>query len=202
MVASRTGSTSAAAPGVVATREEADGSAAASKPGGAVPTLADVFAEQGDYVWNTFRRLGVSGADVKDLTQDFFVTLHRLLPSYDRSRPIRPWLFTIAYRMAIRHLQRARRETPTEEVVEVADSSADLERQLDASRDRELVLRALTHVPIERRAVFVMADIDEVAVPEIADRLQIPLNTAYSRLRLARNDFRAAIGRLTNGVRP
>lgn len=163
------------------------------------PTLEDVFHAECKYVWNTFRRLGVPDADVKDLTQELFVSLQRLLPDYDPARPIRPWLFTIAYRMALRHNARRKREWLTSEVVDVPDSSADLERQTLESERRELVLRALECVEIERRAVFVLADIDEVPVPEIALQFGVPLNTAYSRLRLARQDFRRAVQRLTKG---
>ena len=59
--------------------------------------------------------------------------------------------------------------------------------------------RALEHIPIERRGVFVMHDIDGIAAPEIAVALEIPLNTAYSRLRLARRDFGEAVARLKGG---
>ena len=166
-----------------------------------VPDLSEVFRAECDYVWNTFRRLGVRDADVKDLTQELFISLQRLLPTYDPSRPIRPWLFTMAYRMALRHNERRRREHLTDEIVDTPDSSEDLEKKVAASESRDLVLRALDFVELERRAVFVLADIDETPVPEIADQLGIPLNTAYSRLRLARQDFRSAVKRLTKEPR-
>lgn len=166
------------------------------------PSLAEVFRDEVDYVWNTFRRLGIPSSDLQDLTQELFLTLHHLMPDYDPSRPIRPWLFTIAYRMAARHQQRSRREQATGDEYDRPDSSADLDRHLAASEERALVLRALEYVEIHRRAVFVMADIDEVSVPEIAMSLGIPLNTAYSRLRLARQEFREAVRRITAGAKP
>jgi RNA polymerase sigma-70 factor (ECF subfamily) len=165
------------------------------------PALEDVFRAEGNYVWNTFRRLGVPAGDVKDLTQDLFLSLHRLLPTYDPARPIRPWLFTIAFRMAVRHRERRRRESPLDDSFEVPDSSADLDRQMARGEERDLVLRALDCIEIERRAVFILADVDEVPVPAIAAELGIPVNTAYSRLRLAREDFRKAVQRMGKGVR-
>lgn len=66
--------------------------------------------------------------------------------------------------------------------------------------DRRLVTRALDAIAIERRAVFVMHDMDGIAVPEIARVLEMPLNTAYSRLRLARDEFRDAIRRLSSST--
>jgi RNA polymerase sigma-70 factor (ECF subfamily) len=57
----------------------------------------------------------------------------------------------------------------------------------------ELVARGLEQLELDQRAVFVMHDIDGHAMPVIARELGIPLNTAYSRLRLARRDFNAFV---------
>ncbi len=66
---------------------------------------------------------------------------------------------------------------------------------VDAER-RALVLSALDRMPLERRAVFVMHEIDEHSIPDVARALDLPLNTAYSRLRIAREEFAAAVRRL------
>jgi len=58
------------------------------------------------------------------------------------------------------------------------------------------VLRALQEVDLEQRAVLILADIDEQPIPLVAESLGIPLNTAYSRLRVARLRFAAAVRRL------
>jgi RNA polymerase sigma-70 factor (ECF subfamily) len=156
-----------------------------------------IFENEFDYVWNTLRRLGVREADLKDQTQEVFLIVHQLLDDYDRTRPMRPWLFGIAYRYAARYraLARNRREVwidPSETPVEQALA----DDQVAAAEDRALVLRAIEQIEFTRRAVFVMAEIDGCTVPEIADALAIPLNTAYSRLRLARRDFTVAVTRL------
>ena len=49
---------------------------------------------------------------------------------------------------------------------------------------------------IERRAVFLMHEVDGFSIPEVAEVLAVPLNTAYSRLRLARDEFRERVRRL------
>jgi RNA polymerase sigma-70 factor (ECF subfamily) len=56
-------------------------------------------------------------------------------------------------------------------------------------------MEALDRLDFDRRVVLVMHDLDEISVPEIAAMLEIPLNTAYSRLRLARVDVVAAVRR-------
>jgi RNA polymerase sigma-70 factor (ECF subfamily) len=62
--------------------------------------------------------------------------------------------------------------------------------------DGELALAALEAIPLDRRAVFVLHEIDGVSIPEVATAMDIPANTAYSRLRLAREAFQAAVKRL------
>src|SRR5262245_47602718 len=90
-----------------------DGGAAAVRP---AVRLEDLFKAESSYVWNTLRRLGVQERDLEDLTHEVFLTVHRRLGDYDATRPVRPWLFGIALRTALRYreLARHRRELVTE----------------------------------------------------------------------------------------
>src|SRR6185436_7362521 len=137
-------------------------------------------------------------ADLEDLTHDVFVIVYRSLPEYDPKRPLRPWLFGMAYRFASDYRRRAqhRREVVDDRRVEPIDRAPPADEQLAAQQARQLVIDALDAVELDRRAVLVMHDIDGHGVPEIAQALEIPLNTAYSRLRLAREQFKAAVQRL------
>jgi RNA polymerase sigma-70 factor (ECF subfamily) len=63
-------------------------------------------------------------------------------------------------------------------------------------------MKALDTLDLDRRAVFVLHELDELSMPEIAAALSIPLNTAYSRLRLARADLAAWLERCQSGRRP
>jgi len=78
---------------------------------------------------------------------------------------------------------------------EPIDAAPGQDERLGEAQARALLMRALDELPFERRVVLVMHDLDGVAVPEIAAALDIPLNTAYSRLRLARVDLTAAVRR-------
>jgi len=168
------------------------------EPQVAIPDLRAVFEEHVDHVGNSLRRLGVRDADVPDLVQEVFVVMHRILPDYDPARPMWPWIFGVVYRTAAAYRRKAGREVLDDGSLADAriDSSANLDEAMRKGEDRQLVIEALQHVEIHRRAVFVMADIDDVPIPDIAQALGIPLNTAYSRLRLARADFREAASRL------
>jgi len=162
------------------------------------------FETEFDYVWNALRRLGVREADLEDLVHETFLRVHRNRATYDPARPLRPWLFAFAVRVAaeFRRLSRNRLEVPG--LPEAPpDSSPNAEELLSRAEERGRVLAALEAVDWERRAVFVAVEIHEHSGPEVAEALGIPLNTVYSRLRLAREEFTAALRRakIERGVR-
>jgi RNA polymerase sigma-70 factor (ECF subfamily) len=176
-----------------------------SQEGLEAPAFRVIFDAEFTYVWNTLRRLSVREADLLDQTQEVFLVVHTLLEDYDASRPIRPWLFAIAYRVASRYrsLARNRREIVDALPTEPADTAPRADEKLEAEEARELLLEAIGSIPLPRRAVFILSEIEERPMTEIADSLQIPVNTAYSRLRLAREDFAAAVARVrARGERP
>ena len=149
----------------------------------------------------TLRRLGAPPKDIEDLTHDLFVVVHRRLPEYDASRPLRPWLFGIAVRVLsdYRQLFRNRREVldPIAPTPDAIDQAPRQDESLAGNQERTLLMKALDLIDFDRRVVLVMHDLDEVSMPEIAAALDIPLNTAYSRLRLARADVLTAVRRLS-----
>ncbi len=155
-----------------------------------------------DYVWSSLRRLGVAPAHVEDVTQEVFVTAWKKLDTYDQSRPIRPWLFGIAFRLASDFRARSWTQREVSEDAPHAQDEGEAADEVVAKRQAQtLVLKALEAIPLERRGVFVMHELDGAPVPEIAQALDVPLNTAYSRLRLARNDFAKAVEQLKGGAR-
>jgi RNA polymerase sigma-70 factor (ECF subfamily) len=155
-----------------------------------------IFEEHFDYIWNTLRRLGVHQRDLEDVTHDVLFAVHRRLAQYDPSRPLRPWLFAFGLREASDYRRRARHRRELLEVAEKADEAPLADERLAASEARALVHAALDTLDLDHRAVFILHDLDDCPVPEIAKTLQIPLNTAYSRLRVARERFRKAVTRL------
>jgi len=171
-----------------------------SEPAIAMPARAvefpAVYAAELGYVWSALRRLGVPERDLEDLCHDVFVVVFRNLAAYDARRPIRPWLFGIAFRVAsdYRRSARFRREVPGT-TREIACSAPRADEVMLRRERQRLVARALAELELDRRAVFVMHDIDGHVMPDIAAALGVPLNTAYSRLRLARADFAAAVRR-------
>lgn len=156
--------------------------------------FAAVYRAEVSYVWKSLKRLGVPTADLDDLTQEVFVTAFQRFDTYDSRRPLRPWLFGIAFRVASALRQRAstRREVGGVAPTEPLDSGPTPLQVVENLQKRERVLRALDTLRLERKAVFILADIEGQSVPEVAEALSVPLNTAYTRLRAARADFTRA----------
>jgi RNA polymerase sigma-70 factor, ECF subfamily len=151
----------------------------------------DIFQREFDYLCRTLRRLGVLPRDIEDDAQEVFLVLDRKWAEYDPSRPIRPYLFGIAFRVVASRRRRLRREIPNAE--EPISTCPQPDEALATARSRALVLRALARVPLPRRAVLVMHELDEIPMRDIARTLSIPLFTGYSRLRKARREFESAV---------
>jgi RNA polymerase sigma-70 factor (ECF subfamily) len=152
----------------------------------------DAYQRELNYLMRTLQRLGVAAADVEDLTHEVFLVLRRTWHDYDPSRPLKPYLFGIAFRVASSHRRRFWREVPFA-LVDGQDRAPCPDQAFESNQARALVLAALQQVPLSVRAVLVMHDLDEIPVQEVAATLSIPLFTAYSRLRKARRDLEAAI---------
>lgn len=156
-----------------------------------------LYESEFPYVWNSLRRLGVAPAHIEDVAHDVFVTAWKRLGDFDRSRPIRPWLFGIAFRVASDFRKRASNQREISgETFDTEDDAQRPDAHVEQNQARALVVKALASIPMERRGVFVMHELDGHAIPHVAEALGIPLNTAYSRLRLARADFAQAVKRL------
>jgi RNA polymerase sigma-70 factor (ECF subfamily) len=159
--------------------------------------LAAIYAAHFDAVWHHLRRMGIAEADRDDLAQEVFLIVHRRLASYDRTRPMRAWLVGICTRVALHYWRAARRRpgdkaaTPSE--LELAARISVGETDHDA---RQLLAALLATLDPDRRAMFILHELEGFSVPEIAELTETPLNTVYSRLRRTREDLAALAGRL------
>ncbi|HEX9297802.1 MAG TPA: RNA polymerase sigma factor [Polyangiaceae bacterium] len=157
----------------------------------------DLFEHEFDYVCFALRRLGVSERDLEDVTHDVFVRVYLQLEQYDPVRPLRPWLFGFAYRTASEYRRLARhRVEALRDTSDLPDSAPSAADHLETRQALELASSALSELDLDRRAVFILHEIEAVAMPQVAEGLGIPLNTAYSRLRLAREQFARAVKKI------
>ena len=150
-------------------------------------TFADIFRDHARYLWRALLGLGVRAGDVDDVCQEVLLVVHRRLPEFD-GRAIRSWLYAICLRVAseYRRSARVRHELP---VAEVPDTVV-AERQLHEVVAREVwrdLLATLDQLDEDKRAAFVLYEIEELSLREVADAMNCPLQTAYSRLQAARS---------------
>lgn len=174
-------------------------SSAAAKPDEGRHPWLTAYETELDYLYRSLRRLGVALSEIDDVAHEVYLVLQRVWPQYDRTRRFRPFLFGIAFRVASSYQRRTHREVPFA-IVDTEDLAARPDRVLEAKQARAAVLGALAKIPLPRRAVLVMHDIDEVAIREVASVLHIPLFTAYSRLRKARKELEQGLRTLLREV--
>ncbi|MBO6936930.1 MAG: sigma-70 family RNA polymerase sigma factor [Deltaproteobacteria bacterium] len=146
------------------------------------PDLARVYEEHLHYVWRLLTRFGIPSRDREDVAHDVFVVVHRKLDDFDPERPIRPWLAGIAFRVALAYKRRKMSGEIPSELPELPNPNR--------AEIRHQASQLLAKLPFERRAVFVLHELEGLTAPEISEELAVPLNTVYSRLRLARRDLR------------
>ncbi len=150
-------------------------------------TVRGLFEAHAAFVWRSLRGLGVSDADVDDVAQEVFVVVHRRLPEFEPRGSVRSWLYSICVRAAHGWRRRPqRRELATEHIPEAASQADAPEARLDAQRRSERLLAVLSTLDDDKRAVFLLYEMEHMTMAEVAQTLSIPLQTAYSRLLAAR----------------
>lgn len=155
-------------------------------PGSGLEAFDAIYEREFDYVWRSLGRLGVPPDELADAVHEVFLVLHKRWNDVDPERPIRPWLFGVARRVAVA-ARRRQRETPA-----IVDPPA----PEPETAQRDLLWTALRTLDDDRRAVVILHDLEGHTGAEIAAMLDIPVNTVHSRLRLARADLLAAVRKL------
>jgi RNA polymerase sigma-70 factor (ECF subfamily) len=165
------------------------------EPGAAeLDDLAALYAAHHDFVWRVLANLGVAPSAVEDAVQDVFLVMHRRRDELEDRGIARGLLFGIARRVALSHRRRARRPERLAALPE-APAAPTPDEELARRQAAAIVETFLHGLDDDRRMIFVLADVEGVPIPEIAQMLGIKLNTAYSRLRLVRQQFHAAVSR-------
>lgn len=147
-----------------------------------------------DWISRQVRRLGVPDRDLEDVVQEVLVSVHRRWGDYDSGRPLRPWLFGFALRVASDFRRRSSNRQVTVPLdPDLADEGPCVDEQVEAAARRALLLGALETLDLDRRALIVLIELEEMTMPEAVEILGIPLNTGYSRLRAARAALAEAV---------
>lgn len=169
-------------------------------PRSAAPPALDVLAvhqAHANFVWRSLQRLGVRQNDLEDVFQEVFIVVQRRLHTFDGSSVLTTWLFGICLRVAASHRRRGwfRWEVQSDDVARdlvesrAAPSREHPEEALINRQQQAALRRVLDKMDLEKRAVFVMFELDELSSEEIATILGVPVGTVWSRLSAARKQF-------------
>ena len=156
------------------------------------PTFDEVYAAHFAFVWRVLRTFGVAEVGIEDAVQDVFVVVHRRLGDFEGRAAITTWLFAIARRIASGYRRRLGTDR-TEELVDDPVGTADTFAALSRAQAAATVMSILERMDEDKRVVFALVELEQLTVPEVAKLLDVNLNTAYSRLRLARTAFELAV---------
>jgi len=155
-----------------------------------VRITAIVRAEH-DFIWRLLRRLGVPEASVDDATQQVFCVAARRVDDINTGSE-RSFLFGAALRVASdRKRSREARDEIHDEPGDEVDPSPSPEEQAEAGQRRALLQEILLAMPMDLRTMIILFELEQMTKSEVGELLGIPAGTAVSRLRRAREEFKA-----------
>ncbi len=161
-----------------------------------------LYDDHFDFVFRNVRRLGVPDAHVDDAVQEVFLVVHRRLGEFEGRSTVKTWLFGILARVASDHRRSLRRKSPHLRspggIVEPDTLAIERGGPHDAAARAEgvrLLHALLDELDDDKRAVLVLAELEQMTAQEIAESLGLNVNTVYARLRAARREFEQAAQR-------
>jgi RNA polymerase sigma-70 factor (ECF subfamily) len=150
-----------------------------------------------DFVWRTLCFVGLDDAAAEDGAQQVMCILARRIDDVAMGAE-RSFLFSTAMRVAgtLRRTSSRHPESGAEDLDALVAETPSAEELVDERRAHELLRKVLAALPVELRIVFVLYEIEEMTMREIAETLGIPAGTAASRLRRGREEFQAIVDRM------
>lgn len=170
---------------------------AETEPTRAVPSFQELCTLYFEFVWKCARAFGSKSDEIDDIVQDVFLVVQRRHADLKEERLARSWIYSITRRVVSTH-RRRRRDFDSRGAPEV-DSLRSPDQSPLAAAERQVEVRLLSllidGLDERKREVFVLSEILEMSGREIAETIGVPMNTVYSRLRIAREEFDAAAQR-------
>jgi RNA polymerase sigma-70 factor (ECF subfamily) len=164
--------------------------------GGPPPALADVYRDHYDFVWRTTRRMGVYPDAIEDAVHDVFVIVARRLHEFRGRSELRTWLFAITLRVVQHHRRAYQRHRRRVEAMALATGRAVDAGQQSQADARHRLHHLLDGLDDDRRAVYVLVELERLTAPEAATMLEIPVRRVHTLVRLARRQLEKAVGRV------
>jgi RNA polymerase sigma-70 factor, ECF subfamily len=159
-----------------------------------------VYSQYAGFVRASGRRLGADSNELDDVVQDVFMVIHTRLHTLQHPQALLSWIYCVVRHTVNKH----RRSMRGHRTMSTPFDDSELEpleltplEAMQVNDELELVAEVLATLDRPKREVFALVQLDEMTVPQAAASLQIPRNTAYTRLRRARREFDRALARVT-----
>jgi RNA polymerase sigma-70 factor (ECF subfamily) len=152
-----------------------------------------VVLENGPYVWRVLRSLGVAQDDLPDVSQETFITVHRKWSSFEGRSSLRSWIYGVAMRVASDHRKRLRTKRERAQELPELPVAAGQHDALERAQAWRLLDGLLDALDDDLRRVFVLYELEQLPMREIAEAVGCPLSTAYWRLNTARDIVQARL---------
>lgn len=152
----------------------------------AFPALVGAYRRP---IYGYLVRSGIAPAERDDVFQTVFLRVHQAAGRYQPSRPLKPWLFTIVANTVRNHLRdghAARSSLSEDGPPDLPDDQPGTERVLEARQTMAWIEDAIAELPQAQRQVLLLVSVAELAQHEVAEVMDIPLNTVKTQLRRAR----------------
>jgi RNA polymerase sigma-70 factor, ECF subfamily len=157
------------------------------------PCFKHLMREHSRYVIGLLRRLGVAPGDVDDVAQDVFLAIHAQLPCFEGRSSLKTWVCGICRNKAgdYRRKNARRRGLLHASPCDPDPIGENPHDELLRKEGVERLQRALARLPDEQLEAFVLHELEELPMRDVAATMGCPLDTAYTRHRVAREKVRA-----------
>lgn len=152
---------------------------------GELEAFGELVRRHQDFVYGAVLRVVRNRALAEDISQDCFLRAYRALPDFRGESKVRSWLYRIAHNLALNAVTRSR-EYPTDTMPDISSVLGSPEKSAELAEMREEMELAIEGLPTDMREPLVLRELDHLSYEEIAERLDLPLNTVRTRIFRAR----------------
>ncbi len=150
--------------------------------------LYDIYA---DYSLRTAYAITNNASDASDIVQETFIKVFRNIDSYDSKKPFKPWFYQILVNESRRYMKKKSQEAISIDSEQLLDHLNQDKTELEDDKQLEIAMEQLDE---HHRTILVLKYINGFSEKELADMLQLNINTVKSRLYKARQKLKAVIG--------
>jgi RNA polymerase sigma-70 factor (ECF subfamily) len=150
----------------------------------------EIYISAFDFISRVAYRMVDSREDAEDITQEVFVTVYRNLDRFRFESSLTTWLYRIAVNTSLNHIQKRKRQGAH---VPLSDTHAATPAPLPSedALDPQTVAAMLEQINPDQRACLILRSMEGLSYQEIAETLQIPVNTVRTRIKRGREAMMA-----------